>query len=341
MRVRRQAPFTNPERCLGQHWLSTGGLAPNARTQHRGNMAARLTVLPESLRTRPFTYEEALALGVSRRGLQGRSVRRLHRGVYVAADLRLTLAVRVDAALRVLPKDTVAAGVTALQLMGLDLGPARPLRFLTTWPIQRRPAGVVLSRVTTLPPHERDRLKAEPAFVTAAHQLDLVDLVAAGDWLVKRRRTTQGHLTAYVAEASGRGSVRARRAAGLVRTRVDSVRETRLRLVLVLAGLPEPECNISLGSDEWFIGTPDLVYQKYRVILEYEGDQHRIDGEQWNSDIGRYEEFTGEGWTVIRVTKQRLRYPRLLVQRVLDALRQGGYDGPGPAFDDEWVELFP
>ena len=275
-------------------------------------MAAMLTVLPERLRSRPFTYEEALAQGVSRRALQGRSVRRLHRGVYVAADLRLTLNVRVDAALCALPRETVAAGVTALRLMGLDLGPTAPLRFLTRWPIQRRLAGAVVSRVVTMPPHERGRLKAEPAFVTAADQLDLVDLVAAGDWLVRRRRTSPRALSAYVAEASGRGSVRARRAAALVRIRVDSVRETRLRLVVVLAGLPEPECNIALGSDEWFIGTVDLVYQKYRVILEYEGDQHRTDDNQWNSDIGRYEEFTDEGWTVIRVSKQRMRYPRSL-----------------------------
>ncbi len=223
-------------------------------------MAAMLTVLPERLRSRPFTYEEALAQGVSRRALQGRSVRRLHRGVYVAADLRLTLNVRVDAALCALPRETVAAGVTALRLMGLDLGPTAPLRFLTRWPIQRRLAGAVVSRVVTMPPHERGRLKAEPAFVTAADQLDLVDLVAAGDWLVRRRRTSPRALSAYVAEASGRGSVRARRAAALVRIRVDSVRETRLRLVVVLAGLPEPECNIALGSDSgssapsiWFI----------------------------------------------------------------------------------------
>ena len=224
--------------------------------------------------------------------------------------------------------------------MGLDLGPIEPLRFLTTWPVQRRQPGILVSRIATLPPNERGRLRAEPAFLSAATQLDLVDLVAAGDWLVKQRRTTPASLRDYVIEARGRGSALARRAADLVRERVDSVRETRLRLVLVLAGLPEPECNISLGSEQWFIGKVDLVYQKYRVLLEYEGSQHQKDRKQWNVDIGRYEEFTAEGYAVIRVSSERMRYPRLLVSGVYAALEERGYDGSPPDFNAEWCALF-
>ncbi|HEY5847883.1 MAG TPA: DUF559 domain-containing protein [Microlunatus sp.] len=303
-------------------------------------MPAKRTVLPASLRTRPFTYEEALAVGISRRALQGPSVRRLRRRVYVAAGLPVTFAVKVAAARCVLPADAVAAGVTALRLMGLELGTVGPLRFVSTWPVQRRQPGVLVSRVARLPPNERGRLRAEPAFLSAATQLDLVDLVAAGDWLVKQRRTTPAALRDHVSEARGRGSALARRAAGLVRERVDSVRETRLRLVLVLAGLPEPECNISLGSEQWFIGKVDLVYQEYRVLLEYEGSQHQEDRKQWNADIGRYEEFTAEGYAVIRVSSERMRYPRLLVNGVYATLKERGYDGPPPDFNAEWCTLF-
>ena len=198
----------------------------------------------------------------------------------------------------------------------------------------------MVTRVRRLPPHRRGRLDAEAAFATAAATLNLLDLVAAGDWLVRKRLATVESLNGYTATVGGRGSVHARRAAGLVRARVDSVRETRLRLALVLAGLPEPECNIALGSDDWFIGTPDLTYQKYRVILEYEGDQHRKDRDQWNYDIGRYEEFTDEGWTIIRVTSARMRYAWLLIQRIDGALRAGGYAGPPPEFNEEWLALF-
>lgn len=183
-------------------------------------------------------------------------------------------------------------------------------------------------------------MSPEVAFVSAATTLDLVNLVAAGDWLVRLERALPSTLIRAADEATGRGCVQARRAARLVRERVDSVQETRLRLLLVLAGLPEPECNISLGTEHYCIGRVDLVYQRWRVILEYEGDQHFTDRDQWNSDIGRYEEFTGEGWTVIRVTKQRMRYRRLLVTRTYEALRASGYEGPPPTFSPEWLSLF-
>ena len=42
----------------------------------------------------------------------------------------------------------------------------------------------------------------------------------------------------------GRGCRLARRAASLAREGVDSPQETRLRLLLVLAGLPEPRVNV-------------------------------------------------------------------------------------------------
>jgi hypothetical protein len=276
---------------------------------------------------------------VSAKVLRGRSVRRLYRTVYVAADEPLTLALRIRAALRVLPAGTVVSGVTVLQLRGLDLGPSEPLRFLTVSPRQVRRPALRVTRVRTLPPNDGRCVTPEGAFITAAGTLDLVDLVAAGDWLVKRRLATPDSLVAMTAGVQLRGCANARRAASLVRRRVDSVRETRLRLLLVLAGLPEPDCNVPLGTKQWFIGTPDLVYQVFHVVVEYEGDQHRRKG-QWTYDIGRYEDFTADGWTVIRVTSERMSSPIALVKRIYAALRAGGYDGPPPVFSDEWLTLF-
>ena len=55
--------------------------------------------------------------------------------------------------------------------------------------------------------------------------------------------------------------------------------ETRLRLALVRAGLPEPELNVRLyGVDGRYLGKPDIVYRRQRVVFEYEGDGHRLDG---------------------------------------------------------------
>ena len=141
-------------------------------------------------------------------------------------------------------------------------------------------------------------------------------------------------------EYSGRGVVLARTAVKLVRERVDSPRETWLRLCLVLAGLPMPECNLVIGADQGPIGRVDLVYLAYRLIIEYEGDQHRTDRNQWNRDIDRQEVFARDHWTLMRITSERARWARQLVRAVYQALKASGYDGPPPVFDELWASLF-
>jgi hypothetical protein len=119
----------------------------------------------------------------------------------------------------------------------------------------------------------------------------------------------------------------------MVRERVDSPRETWLRLCLVLAGLPAPECNLVIGDDRGPIGRVDLVYLAFKIIIEYEGDQHRTDRAQWNRDIDRHEDFARDHWTLIRVTSERLRWPRQVVRTVHAALISAGYRGPEANFD--------
>lgn len=295
-----------------------------------------MTLLPQS----PFTTQEAYAAGLTHRILEGRRVRQVFVGVFVAADVALDASLLVRSALKVLPAGTIATSVTALQLHGVEVGPARPLLFCSTHPRQVRRPGLVVTRVRTLPPRRGTLVSPEHAFVSAALHLNLLELVTAGDWLLRLGRCSRAALTAYVAGASGRGAVPARRAAALVRERVDSPRETRLRLALVLAGLPDPQCNPLIGTDDRPIGRVDLVYAMFRVLIEYEGDQHRADRRQWNTDIGRHEDFLEGGYTLIRVTALRMKRTRDVVCRVHAAIRAGGYTGPEPVFTAEWCALF-
>ena len=78
----------------------------------------------------------------------------------------------------------------------------------------------------------------------------------------------------------------------------------------------------------------------YKLIIEYEGDQHRTDRSQWNRDIDRQEDFARDHWTLIRVTSERARRPRQVVRVVYKALGANGYQGPAPRFDELWVSLF-
>src|SRR5690606_19824415 len=98
------------------------------------------------------------------------------------------------------------------------------------------------------------------------------------------------------------GVRRSRTNAGLVRERVRSFRETDLRLVLTLAGLPEPEVNAdifdALGNH---LGCGDLVLRRWRIVLEYDGWYHERSAAQRRKDIARREALEADGWLVIVV----------------------------------------
>ena len=87
-----------------------------------------------------------------------------------------------------------------------------------------------------------------------------------------------------------RGIRLAREAADLVRRGVDSPMESRLRLLLVLAGLPEPEVGRPVYSaDGGWLAQPDLSYPALKIAIEYDGGHHLQDARQWQRDIRRRE----------------------------------------------------
>jgi hypothetical protein len=72
------------------------------------------------------------------------------------------------------------------------------------------------------------------------------------------------------------GTARLRRALGYVEPDTESPMETRLRLLLVQAGLPKPQVQISLyDGTGTFLGRPDLYYPMHRLCIEYDGSVHR------------------------------------------------------------------
>jgi hypothetical protein len=88
------------------------------------------------------------------------------------------------------------------------------------------------------------------------------------------------------------------------------------------------QCRI--GDDNGPIGRVDLVYLAFKIIIEYEGDQHRTDRGQWNRDIDRHEDFARDHWTLIRVTSERLRWPAKLSAVSLTCSDPLDTRGPSP-----------
>lgn len=287
-----------------------------------------------------LTLRSAAARSLTVDQLRGPRFRRLHQGVYAPADREPTLAERAAAALLVLPRDGVITGVTALHLHGVEIGTAEPIRVATATAGQSRRQGVRLTRVVRLPDAHGRIARPLPAWLRACTEFDLVQAVAAADWLIRLRRTTPAELCDAADSATTRSCRLARRAAELTRDEVDSPRETELRLLMVLAGLPEPRCNPRIGSEHEPIGRMDLVLDPYRIITEYDGEQHRTDPWQWSRDIARHEAAVNAGYHVIRVTAGRMLQPREIVETVYARLTERGYAGPPPRFSAEWIALF-
>jgi hypothetical protein len=177
----------------------------------------------------------------------------------------------------------------------------------------------------------------EECFLELAGILSLADLVAVGDFLVLEPRfsepgrpfSTIAQLIAAAAEPGRRFARRARVAAAAVRTGVESPQETRQRLLLVDAGLPEPICGFELRDARGaLIGYFDQAWPQYRTLGEYDGDWHRTSPQQYEKDQWRVEAATAAGWRTVKVRQWGLREGRPdTVDRFVRALRAGGWRG--------------
>ena len=109
--------------------------------------------------------------------------------------------------------------------------------------------------------------------------------------------------------------------------------------MLVLTGLPEPDCNLNAGDDVSWLGRVDMAYRGFNVVVEYDGRGHDDDSRR-NADVLRLEALQQAGWTVIVLRSGHLAHPRQATKRVYRALANRGYIGPEPVFSDAWSELF-
>lgn len=276
-----------------------------------------------------FTRAQAKAAGLSDRVLQGPRVQRIFRGVYAEAGVVIDLRLRARAALLIAPAGAVVARQTAAVLLG-GVVPTDTRIHLRLPSGRMGVAGIVdrcrsgswsTARIGGVPV-----TTAEDTFIDLAADLGLVDLVVLGDALVRRKRTTPEQLVAAAQAHGGACALLARRAAGLVRRGVDSPMESRLRMLLVLAGLPEPVVNHVEHDDRgWWVRRFDLSYPEVRVAVEYDGRQHAESDRQWQRDVERREELDNDGWRIVVVLARGIyREPERTLDRVVATLRAQG-----------------
>lgn len=296
----------------------------------------------------PFTRAAGLKAGLSDRQLRSSRFARILDGIYVDACVALSAAVMVQALHLIAPAGAFASHASAARWLGCPL-PALPDEHITvpTRSARFRRSGVrchvarggetfhkaAIGHVAT----------AAQTFVDLASQLALVDLVIVGDWLVRKRHVDLDALRTHCAESRSPNARAARLAAAYVRSGVDSPMETRLRMLIVLAGLPEPVVNLTIRDVD---GTPvrkyDLSWPTIRLIVEYDGKHHVERIEQWEKDPARREAIEDDDWRILVVTSAGIfDVPEETVARIHAQLRRRRMPGTPPRPKPTWRAHFP
>ena len=126
-------------------------------------------------------------------------------------------------------------------------------------------------------------------------------------------------LHAGLVSADAIKAVRAiRRAAEYAEKASESPMESRLRMLLVLAGLPRPEAQVAIRNGYTFAGRVDLYYRSHRLGLEYDGATHR---ETLTEDNRRQNLLLESGVRLLRFTASDIySRPDVVVRQVRNAL---------------------
>lgn len=339
--------------------LSTDrGARRRTRRATRHDAEMRRNDLPASL-GHLFTIDEARDAGVPRSRLRASDLTIPHRGLRLCdspADehddwseyerRREALVERARVYAKVMPDNQVfshatAAAVWQLSLPNALLDPGRDLDVGVLAPARHpRRTGIIghqlQSHLVTVVEHRGLRV-TDPSSTWASMGSVLTsdyELIGLGDSIVRERIfrddrdpiATLDQLIAIVGAGRWAGVRRLRPAVGRVRTRSASAGETRSRCVIVDAGLPEPSLNVVVRDGYGnLVAVVDLAYEDLKIAVEYEGDQHRTDPEQWAKDIARHEQLAAMGWIVIRVTRAQLYgAPHTVIARVRAALARRG-----------------
>jgi very-short-patch-repair endonuclease len=267
-------------------------------------MTARV---PRELRRGPFGMAEARAVGLTWRNLQAHAWRRMSRGQYVWTGLRHDVELRLRAVAQRMPAQYAFSGATAAWIHGLDLAPCEPIEVTVPRdaPVRAR-AGVRMRRVEVTE-HEvtsRRGLRVTSAMRTVCDlgsRPDPVEAVVAIDMALHEELIDSAALGREVDERRGaKGIRRLRRAFALADGRAESPMETRLRVALIVAGLPSPNVQANLHDAAGaFLGRVDLFYEDVSLVIEYDGQNHK---KSLAADVKRQNALINSGYHVLRFT---------------------------------------
>ncbi len=262
-----------------------------------------------SLLEGPFVGSEAIERGLVRK----RELRARYSGVfpdvYAPRNVELTLHQRARAAWLWSHRQGVISGLTAAALHGTQwIDNDAPIELV--WP-NARPAKGLRTSDMCLRTGEFEQLGGMRVTTPARTGFDLArrrpldTAVANLDALGNATGLTANDVLAV--SRNHRGSPGIRQLAKVLElydAGAVSPRETWLRLLVIRADYPRPQTQIRVlspdGRRPYYL---DMGWKDLMLALEYDGEQHRLDPNQYRYDIQRSEDLAELGWTRLRVVK--------------------------------------
>ncbi|MBW0088560.1 DUF559 domain-containing protein [Pseudonocardia sp. KRD-184] len=273
----------------------------------------------------PFRGSRAIAAGlVTPRILRGPRYRRLFPDVYVGSRVLLTLSVLARAAFVLVDGRGVVAGYAAAELLGASCArPSAPAEVLMLDGRPRRPVpGLVVHR-DVLAPGETVRRggvlmtdAVRTAFDLIRWAPDLVEKVTAFDAPAFHCGVTIEGVRALAGRHLGAHHTRGLdRVLDLVDGRAESPMESRIRVALVLGGLPAPVVQHAVEVDGRRYRL-DLAYPDLLLAIEYDGREHRGQ-RRAHADLRREADLARQGWRILRFDALTvLQHPGFVVAEV-------------------------
>jgi very-short-patch-repair endonuclease len=283
---------------------STG--TPAFRHSHAVPAARR----PPALHGQVFRKKDAVGAGLlTSSELRSSAWRRLYRGVYVDAKVPESFWLRIAGAALLTPASAVFSGRTAAYLHGATAlaEDGTPVEITVPTGVRFGPVAGLRVRQAVLSEGDVDVLGQRRCTDPRRTALDiarvepLLDAVVALDVLLARAIVGRSELKEAAAHLVGRGARRAQQAIALADPRSESPPESRLRVLLAMAGLPTvPQYNVRDRAGN-VIARVDLAVPECRVAIEYDGAWHAED-RQFFKDRRRLNRLVAAGWTVLHVT---------------------------------------
>jgi very-short-patch-repair endonuclease len=250
--------------------------------------------VPAQLKLGRFTLDDAKVAGVSPSSLRGRSWIRLGRGLYSWRETYSDPWRYFQALQRLIPSSAFA-GRTAAWLHGLHhVDPRDPTEVvvpLRSGMRSRKALKVRRSDLAATEVVELHHVRATSIHRTLSDlcpRLTGVEALALLDSSLRLKLTDRPTLALSSSPAV--------RALAPLAEPAESPMETRLRWLLMQAGLPRPQVQVPIPGTR---ARADLYYPDARLIIEFDGGNHR---DRLVEDNRRQNVLTSAGYVVLRFT---------------------------------------